>query len=255
MVKLEKDKGIATVTLNRPEALNALCRELRKAMASTFRELQADKETRVVILTGAGRAFCAGMDLKELGSTRPDEARWGEDEDPRPAIDAFEGPIIGAINGYATTAGFELALSCDILIASTEARFADTHARVGMIPGWGLSVRLPRLIGINRAKEISFTGNFVTAEQAEKWGLVNRVVSPEELLPICRKLAEDMVSCDAATLLEYKKMINNGYGMGFTDALSRESAMAMAWAKRIAGSGEIEARRQDVFKRGREQDR
>jgi enoyl-CoA hydratase len=255
IVKLEKENGIATVTLNRPEALNALSRELRMAMAATFRDLQADEETRVVILTGAGRAFCAGMDLKELASTSADDAQWGESEDPRPAIDAFEGPVIGAINGYATTAGFELALACDILIASTEARFADTHARVGMIPGWGLSVRLPRLIGINRAKEISFTGNFITAEQAEKWGLVNRVVPPEDLLPVCRKLAEDMVSCNAATLLAYKKMINEGYGMGFADALNRESDLAVEWAKRITGSGEIAARRDGIFKRGREQDR
>jgi len=255
VIKLEKENGIATVTLNRPDALNALSRELRQGMVETFFELQADNDTRVVILTGSGRAFCAGMDLKELAVTDPDDAKWGDSEDPRLALGAFEGPIIGAINGYATTAGFELALSCDILIASTEAKFADTHARVGMIPGWGLSVRLPRLIGINRAKEISFTGNFITAQQAESWGLVNRVVSPEDLLPVCRKLAEDMVSCDTVTLLQYKKMINDGYGMGFADALSRESAMAEEWAKRIAATGEIAERREGVFKRGREQDR
>jgi enoyl-CoA hydratase len=255
IVKLEKDSGIATVTLNRPEALNALSRELRKAIVSTFRELQADEDTRVVILTGAGRAFCAGMDLKELAATGPDDAEWGDSEDPRLAIEAFEGPIIGAINGYATTAGFELALACDVLIASTQAKFADTHARVGMIPGWGLSVRLPRLIGINRAKEISFTGNFITAEQAEKWGLVNRVVPSEDLLPVCRKLAEDMASCDAETLVHYKKMINEGYGMGFAEALSHESALAVDWAKRITATDKIAARREDVFKRGRKQDR
>lgn len=255
IIKVEKANGVATVTLSRPDALNALSRELRQAMVTTFRELQADDDTRVVILTGTGRAFCAGMDLKELAATNPDDAKWDDGEDPREAIEAFEGPIIGAINGYATTAGFELALSCDILIASSEAKFADTHARVGMIPGWGLSVRLPRLIGINRAKEISFTGNFVTAEQAESWGLVNRVVSPEELLPVCRKLAEDMVSCNAETLLQYKKMINEGYSRGFDEALSHESAMAVEWAKRIAASGEIASRREGVFKRGREQDR
>lgn len=254
IIKLEKENGIAIVTLNRPDALNALSRELREAMVATFRELQADDDTRVVILTGTGRAFCAGMDLKELAATGPDNAEWDAGEDPRSAIEAFEGPIIGAINGYATTAGFELALSCDILIASPEAKFADTHARVGMIPGWGLSVKLPRLIGINRAREISFTGNFITAEQAESWGLVNRVVPSEELLPVCLKLAEEMVSCDASTLLEYKKMINEGYGMSFSEALSRESDLAVEWAKRMTASGEIAARREGVFKRGREQD-
>lgn len=255
IVKLEKENRIATVTLNRPEALNALSRELREAMVATFRELQADDDTKVVILTGAGRAFCAGMDLKELASTSPDDAEWGESEDPRQAIEAFEGPIIGAINGFATTAGFELALACDVLIASTEAKFADTHARVGMIPGWGLSVKLPRLIGINRAKEISFTGNFITAEQAEAWGLVNRVVPSEDLLPVCRKLAEDMVSGDTSALLHYKKMINEGYGMTLSEALSHESALGVEWAIRMAASGKVDERREEVMKRGRKQDR
>ncbi|HYC56632.1 MAG TPA: enoyl-CoA hydratase-related protein [Candidatus Binatia bacterium] len=113
-------------------------------------------------------------------------------------------PVIGAINGFAITGGFELALACDVLIASTQARFADTHARVGLVPGWGLSQRLSRAVGIYRAKEISLTGNYVSAEQAEHWGLVNRVVASQDLLPACRALAEDMLSCVPATLRAYK---------------------------------------------------
>ena len=104
-------------------------------------------------------------------------------------------PIIGAVNGVAVTGGFEVALGCDLLIASTEARFADTHARVGILPGWGISQKLPRLIGIGRAKELSFTGNYIGADQAERWGLVNRVVAAEDLLPTCLALARDMASC------------------------------------------------------------
>src|SRR5262249_58026507 len=114
-------------------------------------------------------------------------------------------PIIGAINGVAVTGGFELALACDVLIASTEARFADTHARVGIMPGWGLSQKLSRLIGISRAKQLSLTGNYCSAEQACAWGLVNRVVPPAELLPTCRALAADMLSCDREVMLAYKR--------------------------------------------------
>ena len=109
------------------------------------------------------------------------------------AMDSCAQPIIGAVNGFAITGGFEVALACDFLVASTEARFADTHARVGIIPGWGLSQKLSRLIGLGRAKELSLTGNYLSAEQAERWGLVNRVVAPAELLPTCRQLARDML--------------------------------------------------------------
>jgi enoyl-CoA hydratase len=197
---VEKSKGIATVTLNRPEAMNALSSELRRAIARAFRELQAGGETRVAIVTGAGRAFCAGLDLKELSEMGPDGGGDWATDDVVDAMAAFEGPIIGAINGHAITGGFELALACDLLVASTEAKFADTHVRVGLLPGWGLSQKLSRLIGISRAKEISLTGNYVGAEQAEAWGLVNRVVPPDELLPTCRALAADMASCPPGML-------------------------------------------------------
>ena len=112
-------------------------------------------------------------------------------KDPVRAMAAFSGPVIGAINGVAITGGFELALACDVLIASSNARFADTHARVGVMPGWGLSQKLSRAVGIYRAKELSLSGNFLSAEQANDWGLVNRVVAPEDLMPQARALAED----------------------------------------------------------------
>ena len=111
------------------------------------------------------------------------------------AMESFDRPIIGAINGFAITGGFEVALTCDILIASPAAKFADTHARVGVMPGWGLSQKLSRTIGIYRAKELSLTGNYLSAEQAAEWGLVNRVVPAEELLTTCRALAKDILSC------------------------------------------------------------
>jgi enoyl-CoA hydratase len=255
VLKIEKEEGIAVVTLNRPEAMNALSRELRRALAEAFHELQKDESVRVVILTGAGRAFSAGMDLKEAAAGAQNGAAFEEEGDiVQEAIKAFDRPIIGAINGHAITAGFELALSCDILIASTEAKFADTHVRVGMLPGWGLSQRLPRLIGISRAKELSFTGNYLGAREAEAWGLVNRVVPPEELLPVCRKLARDIASCDPAVVKAYKRLIDEGFGMNFSSAMAYESERALDWARRITAR-HIAGIREGITERGREQNR
>ena len=168
------------------------------------------------------------------------------------AIRAFPGPILGAINGVAITGGFELALMCDVLIASTEARFADTHARVGIIPGWGLSQKLSRMIGIGRAKELSFSGNFLSAEQAERWGLVNRVVAPADLLPTCRALGKDMLSCDQDVLRKYKKLIDDGHAESLRQGLVLEAEANLAHAKTLTAAG-LEARRQGVQSRGREQ--
>ena len=131
-------------------------------------------------------------------------------------------PVIGAINGYAVTGGFELALMCDILIASTEARFADTHARVAVVPGWGLSQRLPRLIGISRAKELSLTGNYLDAATACEWGLVNRVTEPGELLPAARSLAADIRSTDKRTRTTIKRIMDEGWNSTLEHGLGNE---------------------------------
>jgi len=254
VLQIEREEGLATLTLHRPDAMNALNLELRLALVRAFRELQAQGEVRVVIVTGAGRAFCAGMDLKELGQGVENVAEDTSASDLAQAMAAFEGPIIGAVNGHAITAGFELALACDLRIASTQAKFGDTHARVGILPGWGLSVRLPRLIGIDRAKELSLTGNFLGAEQAERWGLVNRVVEPEQLLPTCRALARDMLSCPPDMLRAYKNLIDEGYATPFGEALTHEARVAIESAKRMTAE-EIAARREGVQRRGSEQQR
>ncbi|MGH9884574.1 MAG: enoyl-CoA hydratase [bacterium] len=222
-----RDAGIARVTLNRPKAMNALSRELRTALVEAFTSLAADPAVRVVILTGAGRAFCAGLDLKELGSGEgPVGSGRREDGNIMKAMSAFAGPIIGAINGVAVTGGFELALACDVLIASSEARFADTHARVGIMPGWGLSQKLSRAIGVYRAKELSLTGNFLDARSAEMWGLVNRVVAPEALLPTCTQLAQDMLSVPDTGLRSYKRIIDSGFALPLGEALEQERALS-----------------------------
>ncbi|MGP1352590.1 MAG: enoyl-CoA hydratase [Parasphingopyxis sp.] len=252
LVEIERCDGYAVLTLNRPEAMNALSAALRSELARKVLDMEADPDIRVLILTGAGeRAFTAGLDLKELGSGESSIGEAVDVEDPVTALGRFSGPVIGAINGVAITGGFELALACDVLIASENARFADTHARVGIMPGWGLSQKLSRAVGISRAKELSLTGNFISAEQAERWGLVNRVVPAEELLPQARQLAEDMLSVEPDMLVNYRKLIDDGFAAAFGEGLSLEQERAAANAG--VSAEEIEARRAAVQARGRGQ--
>jgi enoyl-CoA hydratase len=252
VILVEKHGETALVTLNRPQAMNALSGELRGAIAETFDELEVDPKIRVAILTGAGKAFCAGLDLKELGSGAGTVQGSVATRDPVTSMSRFTGPIIGAINGVAVTGGFEIALACDILICSTEARFADTHGRVGILPGWGLSQRLSRTIGVYRAKELSLTGNFLSAQQACDWGLANRVVAPGELLATCRKLADDMLSLVPACLSGYKRLIDQGYAENFGDALKTELKFSGA-ANKSVRSSDIEGRREAIRQRGQTQ--
>jgi enoyl-CoA hydratase len=256
VILLDVAEGIATVTLNRPQAMNALNRALRQRLAEVMRQVDADDMVRAVILTGAGeRAFTAGLDLKELGSEAGalGSANATDPADnPVKAIELCRKPVIGAINGVAITGGFEVALACDVLIASTNARFADTHARVGIVPGWGLSQKLSRMIGIARAKELAFTGNFLDAATAHAWGLVNHVTAPADLLPLARKLAGDMASIDPAFIASYKRLIDDGFALSFADAMALEASRSSA-ANRAVAPEEVEARRVAVQARGRGQ--
>lgn len=205
----QTDEGITTVTLNRPEQLNALSIELRHELAKEFIRLASDEATQVIILTGAGRAFTAGLDLKELGQTGL-KSEAAEGPDLHNAIRNVGKPLIGAINGFAVTGGFEIALMCDILIASEHAKFADTHVRMGVVPGWGLSQRLSRLIGASRARELSFTAKYLDAHTAERWGLVNRVLSADELMPHAMQLAREIQQADPATLQAVQHLMQTG---------------------------------------------
>lgn len=256
MLLIDKTDGVATVTMNRPEAMNAMSTGLRAALAETLDNLNADPDVRVVILTGAGdRAFTAGLDLKELGSD-PKGMRaanaTGKDMNPVRALEAFTKPVIAAVNGVAITGGFELALACDVIIASTNARFADTHARVGIMPGWGLSQRLSRTIGVYRAKELSLSGNFLDARTAYEWGLVNRVVEPEELMPTAMKLAADMASIPVETLSLYKKIIDEGFDLPLGEGMALEQRLSTA-NNRTVTPQMVEARREAIQARGRQQ--
>lgn len=254
LVTIERDGAVAVVTLNRPEAMNALSSALRAELAAAMVELDTDDSVRAVVLTGAGtRAFTAGLDLKELGVSGLGAANAETPAaNPVKAIEQCRKPVIGAINGVAITGGFEVALACDILIASENARFADTHARVGILPGWGLSQKLSRMIGISRAKELSLTGNFLDAQTACQWGLVNRVVMADELLPSAKALAWTIAGIDPAMVQAYKALIDEGYAENFGAAMATEHRTSSARNAQVSGS-EVEERRRAVMERGRSQ--
>lgn len=254
VVLLGRDGPVAIVTLNRPQAMNALSAALRRALAATFRDLEADDSVRAIVLTGAGtRAFTAGLDLTELGQQGLGAANAeGPDDNPVKAIEQTGKPVIGAINGVAITGGFEVALACDVLIASENARFADTHARVGIMPGWGLSQKLSRLIGPYRARELSLSGNFLDATTAAQWGLVNRVVPADDLLTTAVKLAHDMATIAPEFSRGYKQLINDGYALPFGEAMALENERSTAANARVSAA-DVEAARSQVQERGRAQ--
>jgi enoyl-CoA hydratase len=248
---------VATLTLNRPGARNALNRDLRKALHRAVLDLDADDEVDVLILTGADPAFCAGLDLKELGASAGAsvEALGGSDAPPqdRGPFPSTRKLVIGAVNGVAITGGFEVALRCDLLVASEHARFADTHARVGIMPDWGLTVLLPQAVGVRRARELSATGNFLDAPTALAWGLVNHVVPHEELLPFVRKLAADVVSNDRTAVRRVLQTYDEGMLVPMGEAWRNEAAVAARWQGDGLDPAAIEARRAAVTDRGRTQ--
>jgi enoyl-CoA hydratase len=250
---------IATVTLNRPEARNALSRRLTHELWDAVAAAGDDPGVDAVILTGTDPAFCAGVDLKEAAgetppSAAPRERGRGPERDTNglfrflPVIDK---PVIGAINGVAVTGGLEIALQCTFLVASERARFADTHARVGVMPGGGVTVLLAQSIGLRRAIELSLTGNFMTAGEALRLGLVNHVVPHEELLPFTRRLTADIVSNDqqgVRRLLRHYREIANAATLD--EAHLIEGYMAETWE---AGISHVAKRRAGVTARGRAQ--
>jgi enoyl-CoA hydratase len=251
---------IATVTLNRPEVRNALNRATQYALWDAIAAADADPDVRVVILTGAGPAFCAGVDLKEAGGEQPSSAPPRGPGEPGPGREATGlyrflpvtgKPVIGAVNGPAVTGGLEVALQCTFLVASERARFADTHGRVGIMPGGGMTVLLAQTIGLRKAIELSLTGNFLTAEEALQFGLVNHVVPHEELLPFARQLAVDIASCDqesVRTLLAHYRRLASAASLDEAHLL--EGLMAETWQP---GTSLVKGRREEVTARGRAQ--
>src|SRR5204862_2899411 len=207
----------------------------------------------VLILTGADPAFSAGLDLKELGSSAGNLGAGGGGDVTRGPYPKVVKPVIGAINGFAITGGFELALNCDFLIASERARFGDTHTRVGVMPGWGLTVLLPQAIGVRRAREMSFTGNFLDAGEALQFGLVNHVVPHEELLAFTRRLALDIISNDQAGVRQIRATYGATAATTIEEAWRVEARDARAWQGGRFDPSEVERRRTGIVERGRAQ--
>lgn len=239
---IRRDGRVVVLTLNRPEKLNALSAEMRKSLHHTILELDVDDGVGAIILTGAGdRAFTAGMDLTEA-SQRVGEV-MAPDENPVAAIEKCRKPIVVAVNGLCITGGMEMMLACDIVIASRTARFADTHVRVGLMPGWGISQRLARQLGPQRAKEISLSGNFLPAQRAFDLGLINRVVEPEELMQAAMALARDIADADQRVVEEYKRLIDDGFGLTLIAGLKLERERSRAFGATLSA---------DHFQRGKE---
>ena len=251
LVLVEVEDRVAIVTLNRPESRNAISAELHGQLDEAITGLDARDDVGCMVLTGADPAFCAGMDLKSLSK----ENRAAQKERQRAPAQRFAmmaphaTPVIGAINGPTVTGGLELAMCCDFLIASERARFADTHVRVGVMPGGGMTIRLPQLIGIDRARRMSFTGDYIDAETARDWGLVVEVVPHGSLLPRAATIA--------SIPSEYVRELRRGYeeisALSGRAALAEEQRWSREWMAEHFDQSRLSTEREKIVARGREQ--
>jgi 2-(1,2-epoxy-1,2-dihydrophenyl)acetyl-CoA isomerase len=233
-LRVEVADSVATLTLDRPDALNSLTVPLKEELLATFRRLGRDRDVRALILTGAGRAFCAGQDLRERlepGAT-PLATEVRERYNPLIlAMRLLEQPIIGAINGVAAGAGASLAFACDIRIAAENASFLLAFGRIGLIPDSGATWFLPRLVGPAKAAEIALTGDALSAADAQRFGLVARVVPSESLPDEARTLAVRLASGAPRAIALTKRALNRSW-----DATLEESLDYEAWLQGVAGA-------------------
>lgn len=225
---LERKDGIAGITLNRPDALNALDVATLMEIQGALEAIRNDESIGVVVLTGVGRAFSAGADLKYIGGLKIEGGNIGDEINAaaRGVIQMMEElpqPIIAMVNGFCLTGGLEIAMGCDMIIASENSKFGDTHARWGFRPTWGLSQKLPRAVGIMKAKEISFSAEMISAVEAERIGLINRVVTAEELEPTVKALAENILRNSRDTIAACKALINRGFREDLATGLKVEA--------------------------------
>ena len=225
------DGAVRIIELNRPDARNAINPDLGAALPAAVSACDGDPSTRVIVITGSDPAFCAGFDVRAVASG---EKRG---ENPHPgwwtALPPTRVPLIGAVNGAAVTGGLEIALACDFLVASDRARFADTHAKMGMVPGWGLSVLLPRIIGTGRARRISLTSEFVDAATALAWGHVTEVVPHDDLMERTISIAREIAAHHPGAVAEIRTVYRDAALGGVDDgAFELENRRAREWAAR-----------------------
>jgi len=229
---LEKKNGIAKITLNRPQALNAIDKDTHMELQAALRNIEEDEAVRVVIITGTGRAFCAGADLKyidELLGNPQKMAAFGQlFYDTYGMIENLSKPVIAAINGMALAGGIELLESCDIVIASEDARIGDQHANFGLVPGGGSTQRLPRLIGLRKAKELLLTGDWVTAKEAESLGLINKAVPADKLEEATMEMAQKLAERSPMASKTIKFLVNRGMQVDLYTGLQLEKGALAA---------------------------
>ena len=226
---LVNDHGsVRVLTLHRPESRNALCVELVRTLYAAWLEADADPNVRVVVVTGTDPAFCAGVDLKEAAAGGPDYFAVFEETDCIHQAGRMRTPTIAAVNGAAFTGGLELALGCDFIIASERAIFADTHARVGVLPGGGMTARLPLVVGWANARRMSFIGEMIDAHRARAWGLASEVVAHDRLMQRTLELAAGMAEVDPTVLQAVKDVYREGWRVTLGEALRVEAEMAHA---------------------------
>ncbi|BDX33721.1 enoyl-CoA hydratase [Mycobacterium antarcticum] len=248
---MRTDHGaVRVLTMNRPEARNALNRMLIRSLYAALKSADGDPSVRAVVLTGTDPAFCAGIDLKEAardGLTYFEEFR---SQSCISAVADMRTPIVGAINGPTFTGGLELALGCDFLVASERAVFADTHARVGILPGGGMTARLPQVVGGAMARRMSMTGEVVDAVRAERIGLVTEVVPHDRLLARALELAAQVAGVPKPTMLGLKEIYVRGASAVVDPALAAEDAIAGSRDQDLTG---LEQRRLDVVRENKAQ--
>jgi enoyl-CoA hydratase len=213
-------EGVRTITINRPEVKNALTAAMRAELCALIEDADTDDDTRAVIITAVDPVFSGGVDFKEVASGGGSPAA----SNPGAVLRAARTPVVCAVNGACVTGALEIALSCTFIVASERARFADTHARLGVVAAWGLTALLPRAVGVRKAAELSITGNFVDAREALRLGLVNHVVAHDELMPFTRALVDDIAP--TAAVIDVLDLYRRGDGLPLADALALEAAHA-----------------------------
>jgi enoyl-CoA hydratase len=219
--------GVRTITINRPEAKNALTAAMRTRLCELLSETERDGDVRAIVLTAVDPVFTAGVDFKEVSAGprvwNPHDAQFAVN--PGSALRAMLTPVICAVNGACVSGGLEIALSCAFVVASERARFADTHARLGVTATWGLTALLPRAVGIRKAREMSITGNFLDAGEALRLGLVNHVVAHGELVAFAQQLATEIA--DTPAVAEILRLYARGDGASLAEALALETDHAV----------------------------
>jgi 2-(1,2-epoxy-1,2-dihydrophenyl)acetyl-CoA isomerase len=225
-VILEKENGIATITLNRPKSLNTLHPDLIKELVAALKDVREDKEVKVVVLTGAGKAFSAGGYLpyiETIDNPTDGRAYIASAGEVVTSIVELEKPIIAMVNGVAAGAGFNLALACDIIYCAKSARFAQSFSKVGLVPDCGGSYFLPRAVGTHRAKDLMFTADLISSDTAYQMGFINKVVEDEQLRDETYKYAERLVASAPIPITMIKRIVNMSERMTLRDALEAET--------------------------------